>query len=155
MLITETAYFDCPRERLFRHIEEPEKQKLWMKGLLANESTSLGPRRVGSTFRMVIQEGGKPRDYDGEVTAYDKPSRLEVCFWGGCFPAGMKMRVDYRLSAEGGRTRLDYTAASEGRKPPWWMRLMCFFMKPLMRMQLRSFLRTLRGLVEAPPAQAA
>jgi uncharacterized protein YndB with AHSA1/START domain len=82
MQIKETAHFNCPREVLWRYIEEPAKQKLWMKGLLSNESTSPGRTGVGSTFRMVIQEGRKPATYEGDVTAYDRPRRLEIRFWG-------------------------------------------------------------------------
>jgi hypothetical protein len=152
MLIQETAYFRCPIEVLFAHIEEPDKQKLWMKGLLSNEPTSPNPRGVGSTFRMVIREGGKPTDYDGEVTAYDPPHRLEIRFWGGCLPRGMAMRADYRLREEAGQTRLDYAAGGEGKRPGILMRLMFVLVKPFARRQLRNFLGTLRGLVEAPAA---
>ncbi len=154
MNIQETAYFHCTRELLFSYIEEPEKQKLWMKGLLSNETTSPGHKGVGSTFRMVIQEGRKPASYDGEVTAYDKPSHIEVRFWGGCLPAGMVMRADYRLSEEGGRTRLDYTATAEG-KVGFFMRLLMGVFKIFGRRQLRGFLKTLKGLVEAPAREAA
>ena len=154
MKIQETVYFHCTRETLFSYIEDPEKQKLWMKGLLSNESTSPGRKGAGSTFRMVIKEGRKTPSYDGEVTAHDWPSRIEVRIWGGGLPAGMFMRADYRLSEEGGRTRLDYTATAEG-KIGFFLRLMFPLFKIFGRMQLRGFLKTLKGLVEAPTREAA
>lgn len=154
MQIQETTFFNCSRERLWSYIEEPEKQKLWMKGLLSNESTSPGHEGVGSTFRMVIQEGRKPATYDGEVTAHDKPRRLEIRFWGGCFPKGMITRVNYQLTEIGGQTRLDYLATVEGRKPGLLLRMMFVLFKFLGRMQLRSFLRKLKTLVETPSVAA-
>lgn len=153
MQIQEITYFNCSRERLFSYIEEPEKQKLWMKGLLSNETTSPGHKGVGSTFRMVIQEGRKAATYDGEVTAHERPARLEVRVWGGNLPKGMTMRVDYRLSEERGMTRLDYLVSAEG-KISFFMRMMFRVFKIFSRMQLRSFLKTLKRLVETP-AQAA
>ncbi len=154
MQIQETAYFACSRERLFSHIEEPEKQKVWMKGLLSNEPTIPGSRGLGSTFRMVILEGRKAAEYVGEVTAYDRPSRIEVRVWGGGLPKGVSMRADYRLSEERGLTRLDYTCTAEG-KIGLFMRLMFGLIKVFARRQLRGFLRTLKGLVEAPSQEAA
>jgi hypothetical protein len=150
MRIQTTALFTCPADRLFSYIEEPDKQKTWMKGLLANESTSPGARGVGSTFRMKIQEGRKAADYDGEVTAYERPHRLEVLFWGGNFPAGCKVRVDYRLSPVGEQTRLDYVASMEGKKFGLFWRLLMPLIAVFGRRQLRRFLRTLKQHVEAP-----
>jgi uncharacterized protein YndB with AHSA1/START domain len=154
MRIETTAQFTCPIERLFSWIEEPDKQKTWMKGLLANESTSPGPRGVGSTFRMKIKEGGKVAEYDGEVTVYDPPHRLEVIFWGGNFPAGCKVRVDYQLNQVGEQTHLAYRCAMEGKKFGLFWRMMMVLAQVFGKMQLRSFLRTLKQQVEAP-ARAA
>jgi uncharacterized protein YndB with AHSA1/START domain len=154
MQIKETAYFNCPREVLWRYIEEPDRQKLWMKGLLSNQSTSPGRTGVGSTFRMVIQEGRKPATYEGEVTAHDRPRRLEIRFWGGGFPAGMIVRVDYQLSKVGAQTRLDYTSTVEGKRLGLLMRTLFVLFKVVCRMQLRSFFRKLKALVEAPAAAA-
>jgi uncharacterized protein YndB with AHSA1/START domain len=153
MNIAVTEHFRCPIDTLFSHIAEPEKQKLWMKGLLLNESTSPGRDGAGSTFRMVIQEGRKAAEYQGEVTAYERPRRLEVRIRGGNLPKGLSMRADYRLSEADGGTRLDYVCACEG-KMGFFLRLLMRLFKVFGRMQLRRFLRTLRGLVEAP-AKAA
>lgn len=153
MKIAVTEHFRCPIDTLFSYIAEPEKQKLWIKGLLLNESTSPGKEGAGSTFRLLIQEGRKAAEYQGEVTAYERPRRVEIRFWGGNFPKALSMRVDYRLSEEAGGTRLDYVGTCEGKIGFFW-RLMMGLFKVFGRMQLRGFLRTLRGLVEAP-AKAA
>lgn len=154
MQIKETAYFKCSRETLFRHLEDPEKQKQWMKGLQSNEPTSLGPQRVGSTFRMVIREGAKDATYDGEVTAFDRPERLEVRFWGGTFPKDTAVRADYRLTEQPGRTRLDYTCTMEG-KVGVFLRVLFYLIQIFARYQLRGFFKNLRALVEADPKARA
>jgi uncharacterized protein YndB with AHSA1/START domain len=154
MRIVETAVFNCPRERLWSYIEEPEKQKLWLKGVLSNESTSPDISGVGSTFLLKIQEGRRVATYEGEVTEHDRPRRLEIRMWGGNFPKGMVMRVDYQLTEIEGGTRLDYTGTVEGKRPGFLMRLMMPLFKLFGRMQLRSFLRTLKQLVEAPAVAA-
>src|SRR5262249_55132243 len=139
----------CPPERLWAFIEEPERQKQWMKGLQENRPTSEGPARVGSTFRMKIKEGSKVGDYDGEVTAHDRPRHLGVRFWGGPFPKGMAMRVDYHLTDLGGATRLDYLARMECEdRLPLFMRLLLPLAKVFSRWQLRGFMQTLKRLAE-------
>ena len=155
MRIEVVELFTCTPETLWSHIEEPEKQKLWMKGLLSNEQTSPGPKGVGSTSRMVIQEGRKAAEYQGEMTAYDKPHRMEVVMSGGSFAKGMKIRVDYRLTAQGPQTRLDYVCKAEMEKPGLFMKLMFFAVGLFGKMQLRGFMKTLRKQVEAPTRAAA
>lgn len=152
MRIETIEYFRCPAEHLWTWIEEPEKQKQWMKGLLNNESTSPGGQKLGSTFRMTIQEGRKANSYDGEVTGHEWPRFLEVCLSGGNFPQGMRMRVGYRLSETAGVTRLDYSCAMEGKKCGLLLRMLFVLAKVFSRMQLRSFLRQLKSLAEASAA---
>ena len=148
MRIAVTEVFACSPETLWAHIAEPEKQKLWMKGLLSNEPTSPGPRGVGSTFRMRIQEGRKAADYDGEVTAYDAPRHMGVVLWGGNFPKGMKVRVEYRLTPEGATTRLDYACNAEMPNAGLLMKLMGVIFRLFGKLQLRGFMRALRKQVE-------
>jgi hypothetical protein len=155
MRIVYTGQFRCPIDTLWRHISEPELQKKWMKGLLENRPTSDGPPRPGSTFTMKIQEGPKASEYQGEVIAHEAPDHLAIRFWGGCFPADLVMRVDYRLSEAGGQTRLDYVAQREKGQCPFWMRLLLPLMVVFSKMQLRNFMKKLKGLVEPPPAAAA
>lgn len=150
MQIPYTCEIACTPERLWIFLYEPEQQKLWMRGLLENKATSDGPTKVGSTFHMCIKEGRKASDYDGEVTAYDPPRHLGICFWGGSFGPHMKMQVDYRLTDLGGRTRLDYLAGCNTEKLPRFVRLMMPLAKIFGRLQLRGFMKTLKRLAEAP-----
>jgi uncharacterized protein YndB with AHSA1/START domain len=156
MRIERTILFNCTAEHLWSFLDEPERQKLWMKGLLENVPTSEGVKGVGSTFRMKIKEGGKVGEYQGEVTAYDRPRHLAVRFWGGPFPKGAAMRADYRLSEQNGQTRMDYVASFECERLPFFLRLLMPLLKCFSAMQLRSFFKTLKKLVEEPtPAGTA
>lgn len=151
MRIVTTREFRCPIDRLWSYIVEPDRQRQWMKGLISNEPTSPGGRGAGSTFRMVIQEGGKHAGYDGEVRVFDRPYRLEVVLRGGNLPTGSALRVDYRLAETGRGTRLDYAAALEGGRPlNLFLRLLMPLLSLFGKLQLRRFLDTLQQLVEAP-----
>lgn len=148
MQIEHTEEFRCTPERLWPYIEEPELQKKWMKGLIENRLTSEGPSRVGSRFRMKIKEGGRVVEFDGEVTAHDRPRHLAVRFWGGSFKPGMAMHADYRLSDLGGATRLDYAARLESERLGFFMKMMLPAFKLFASTQLRSFMKALRHEVE-------
>jgi carbon monoxide dehydrogenase subunit G len=143
----------CTPERLWPFLHEPQKQKLWMKGLESNEPTSEGPTRPGSTFKMRIKEGRKVAEYQGEVLAHEPPRHLAVRFWGGALPCPLKMNVDYRLVPVEGGTQLDYVAGVEGR-PGLLLRLLMPLIQLFGKLQLRSFMKTLKRLAEAP-AEAA
>lgn len=137
-----------PPARVFPWIEDPERQKRWMKGLEANEVVGGGPTRVGARTRMLIKEGGRRAEYDGEVTAYEPPRRLAIRMWGGALPKGMELHVDYRLhDLGGGRTRLEYEGWCDVHG--FFMRLFAPLMKLFGGLQLRSFLKRLKLLAEA------
>ena len=159
MRVTHTAWFNCSPHHLWTFIEDPEKQKLWMKGLVDNQSTSPPPVRPGSTFHLRIKEGRYINDYDGEIVAREAPNFLSIRFWGGSFSPGMIMSVDYRLSEENGGTRLDYESRVEGKRPGFFLWLLLSTIVRLFgKMHLKSFLKRLKELAEAPseptPAQA-
>lgn len=140
----------CKPERLWSFLEEPEKQKLWMKGLLENRPLQSGPKGVGSRFLMKIKEGGKAQEYEGVVTAHDPYKHLGVVFWGGKSREESSFSCDssYKLTPlPQGHTRLDYVCVVECRG---FMKVMSFLFAPLMKMQLKSFMKTLKSVAEKP-----
>ena len=147
-----TVIIDCTPEQLWPWLEEPDKQKQWMKGLLENVPTTDGPTRVGLTFRMTIQEGRRVAEYDGEVTNYDPHRHLGIRFWGETLQ-GVEMAIDYRLQNLGARTRLDYTAVADTTGAGFLTRLMLPLFKLFSAIQLRSFMKTLKHLAEAEAMQ--
>ena len=148
-----STLIDCTPEQLWPWLEEPDKQKQWMKGLLENVSTSEEPTRVGSTFRMTIQEGRRVVEYEGEVTNFDRNRRLSIKFWGEML-RGVEMDVDYQLQDLGGRTRLDYVSSADASGAGFFMKLMIPLYKIFGTAQLKRFMKTLKHLAEAEAAQA-
>ena len=147
-----TVIIDCPPEQLWRWIEDPERQKQWMKGLLENVSTSEGPPRVGSTFRLTIQEGRRVAEYDGEITNYAPYRHLGVRFWGEALK-GIEMSADYKLQNLGLRTRLDYVATTDTSGTTFLMKLLAPLFKVFGAIQLKAFMKTLKHLAEAEATQ--
>jgi len=137
----------CSPEHLWLYLEEPEKQKLWMKGVLSNEPAEAGPTRVGSRSIMKIKEGGKVGSYHIEVTRYEPYQRMGVKMWGGSF-GDMEAFVDYTLTDLKGRTRLDYLFSAEPKS--FFMKLMGALFQWFSVMQIKSFFKTLKSLAEAP-----
>ena len=150
MRVEHSIEIACSPEHLWLYLEEPEKQKLWMKGVLSNESAEAGPTRVGSRSVMKIKEGGKIASYDIEVLRYAPPEHLGIKIWGGSF-SDMVAFVDYTLHDLCGRTRLDYLFTVEPQG--FFMKLMIPLFKRFSVMQIKSFFKTLKSLAEAPQAQ--
>ena len=152
METTYTTIIDCTPEQLWSWIEESDKQKQWMKGLLENVPTSDGPTQVGLTFRMTIQEGGRVAEYDGEVTNYDLHRHLGIRLSGAALK-GVELTIDYKLQDLGARTRLDYICTADTSRAGFFMRLMMSLFKLFGAMQLRGFMKTLKRLAEAEATQ--
>ncbi len=148
-----STLIDCTPEQLWPWLEEPDKQKQWMKGLLENVSTSEGPTRVGSTFRMTIQEGRRVAEYEGEITNYDLHHRLSVKMWGKAL-RGVEIYVDHQLQDLGGRTRLDYISSADASGAGFFMKLMLRLYKIFGMAQLKRFMKTLKHLAETEAVQA-
>jgi uncharacterized protein YndB with AHSA1/START domain len=144
MKYTYTLDINALPDKVFDLIHDPEKHKLWLQGV--EETRYVGEydptNPVGTRFRQKIREGGKVREYDGEVTAFSRPSHLGIRL----FPPQFSVQVDYRLTPLGTGTRLGYSAdLSCGH---WFIRLMArvfgFFMWGILKKQMR----TLKGLAE-------
>ena len=147
MNITTTTDINSPPATVWTYLDDSEKIKQWMKGVEEDVPTSEGPTGVGSTFRMRIREGRQLADYDGEILVYDVNRHMRVRLVGGCMKEPMKMTVDYVLTPiDGDGTRLDY--ACTGEVGGVW-RLLAPVMKPIVKLQLRGFMRRLKSLAEA------
>jgi uncharacterized protein YndB with AHSA1/START domain len=100
---------DAPIGRVFELVDDPEKIKLWMRGLEETVYASKPNRAdpVGTRFTQRIRQGRRVAEYEGVVTAYEKPLHLAVRIGNEKFA----FDVDYRFTDLEGRTQLDYTAA--------------------------------------------
>jgi hypothetical protein len=102
-----TIEMNAPIEKAFDAVSNEDKQKIWMEGLEETIYPSpLEGNPVGQKFKQRIREGGRVNEYDGEVTAYDKPNHLGVRVGNKQFA----VQVDYRFTPIASGTRLDYSA---------------------------------------------
>jgi uncharacterized protein YndB with AHSA1/START domain len=114
-----SIYINAPIEKVFEYIDDDEKLKLWIDGLISTEYPD-GLNRdnaVGTKFKQKLKEGGKIVEYDGEVLAYTKPSFIKIKIWNPTFG----VTVDYNLSPESEGTKLDYKAVIISDK--WYFKL--------------------------------
>lgn len=144
MAFTYALHVNAPIERVFGMVDDPEKLKLWMEGLEETiYTTEFDPQNpVGAKFKQKIREGGHVQEYDGEVTAYDKPKHLAVRIFSPHF----SVQVDYRFTAEGAGTRLDYSADICAYR--WYIRLMILAFGWFTRRILRKQMTKLKELAE-------
>ncbi|MFQ5613511.1 MAG: SRPBCC family protein [Anaerolineae bacterium] len=144
MKITRAIQINAPLDRVFALVDDEEKLKLWMDGLeetrYLSEPDPQNP--IGAKFKQRIREGGRLTEYDGEVTAYDKPHHLGVRIGNNQFG----MQVDYRFAATADGTRLDYSA--EMVHQTWFARLMGALFGWLTNRILDKQMRRLKELAE-------
>jgi hypothetical protein len=126
-------------------VDDDQKTKLWMDGLEETIYPDGLDREnpVGARFRQRIKEGGRVAEYDGQVTAYDKPRHLGVRIGSSAFT----MEVDYRFTETGDSTRLDYSAKMLYAN--WFSRLMGSLFGWFTRRILNNQMTKLKGLAES------
>jgi carbon monoxide dehydrogenase subunit G len=148
MTITYTQHIAAPIERVFAWVDDEEKLRAWMDGL----EETIDPegrgreRRVGTRFRQRIREGGRLVEYEGEVTAYEKPRHIGVRIGNAMFAC----EVDYRFAPEGQGTRLDYRAEFLYRH--WLARVMGALFGWLTWRILKKQIAKLKAVAEAGSA---
>ena len=141
MEITESIDIEAPPSRVFKLIEDPQSAKLWMRGLEEVRITHRPANgRVGTRFVQRIKEGRRRAEYQGEVTAHEKPRHFAVRIGAERFG----FDIDYRLSEAQGGTRLHYTARSTAPTKG----LAAAFFARLTRRLARKQLRRLKEAVE-------
>jgi uncharacterized protein YndB with AHSA1/START domain len=144
MLCTYALDIAAPIEKVFDCVDDPDKLKLWLDGL--EETTYLTERDpanpVGTKFKQKIREGGRVQEYDGEVTAYEKPKHLGVKIGA----SGFSVQVDYRFTPISTGTHLDY--AADIRCNSIFFRVMIFLFGWLNKRILRKQITKLKELAE-------
>jgi carbon monoxide dehydrogenase subunit G len=152
MKISTSMVVGCTPHELWPWLDDPEKCKQWMKGLLEVRSTSAGPRGKGSTAVCVIQEGGRPVEYQETFLEYEPERRLKLRIEGGRLKT-VAIEVDYKLEDLGRSTRLDYELQCE--LPSAMLKLFSPLMLTFARMQMRRFFKKLKSLAEEGARLAA
>jgi uncharacterized protein YndB with AHSA1/START domain len=107
MKTIESLKINAPINKVFDFLSAPEKQKLWMDGLVHTEYTSQWNENnpIGSQFKQHLIKGHKKTAYEfqGEILDYKKPNLYAIRIKGNDFMA----EVRYNLEEIDGQTQLN------------------------------------------------
>jgi uncharacterized protein YndB with AHSA1/START domain len=136
------AHFDRPVDEVFAYVDDDEKVKLWIGGLLETKRTTSGTPGVGSKFHQKLQLGKRVVELDGELLEYQKNRRVRVKL---NFNLG-EMEAVYNFTESGGCTELAYTCDSQYRS--FFYRLLSPLLKRMAQQKLREDFARLQLLLQ-------
>lgn len=144
MAITFQVDIEAPLEQVWALLDDETRLPLWMPEVMETVYPEDRDRStpVGTTFRQKLKEGGRIKEYEGEVTAYEAPRMLGIRIGDGRF----FVDVTYALSPIGTGTRLDYRA--EVVVETLLARIMGFLFRPLTMRILRRHMVNLKRVAE-------
>ena len=145
--ITRRVEIAAPVATVWRHLDDDQKIKAWMPEVVdiryPQGRNAAAP--VGTKFVQSIKEGGRIKDYDGVVTAYDRERLLGIRLGDN---KHFHVDVTYRLEAQGaGNTALHYECRTTTHS--WLARLMLPIGRSLMKRTLDRYLSRLKQLCES------
>jgi uncharacterized protein YndB with AHSA1/START domain len=96
-------------ETAWKWLTEESFQKRWMTGLQSLKRTDGGfAYDAGSRWTMIMLEGKKLKTYQATMPEVDYPKRFTLSILAEDLAPGGKVEVEYQLTPEGDKTRLDY-----------------------------------------------
>jgi uncharacterized protein YndB with AHSA1/START domain len=107
----DTTKINAPISKVFEYLSDPDKQKLWMDGLVRTGHASPWNPTIGTHFTQHLLKGHKKTAYEfqGEIVEYRKPNLYAIRIVGNDFTANIR----YRLQEIDGQTQLDSEALIE------------------------------------------
>jgi uncharacterized protein YndB with AHSA1/START domain len=108
MNVQETVEIKTTAVHLFALLNDDEKAKQWIEGLIATTyTTPKDPENaLGCTFRQQVREMGRTVEYEGLITAFEPPHRLAIRLHHHRFT----LDAEYVLEEFNSHTRLTYRA---------------------------------------------
>ena len=96
-------------EKAWKWLTEEELQKKWMTGLVSLKRNDGGTAyEPGSAWTMIMLERGKQRTFHAIVPEVVYPRRFTLSIDAADLARGGKIEVEYKLTPQGDKTRLDY-----------------------------------------------
>jgi carbon monoxide dehydrogenase subunit G len=132
-----------PPAAVFPYIEDSDKLPLWLSGFVAAHTTDPVPSDNPSTFRHVMEFGGRLIALEGRMIACEPGRHLAFQLKSRVGD----MRIEYRLDEEPGGTRLSYTCDSE--LTGFMRRLFSPVFQRLLQSKIERDLVRLKEVVEA------
>jgi uncharacterized protein YndB with AHSA1/START domain len=111
---------DSPPSKVFDLVADADNLKQWMEGL--QESVYLSDfdpdNPVGTRYRQKIKQGDRVVEFEGEITAYDRPHRFSSIIASDQYT----VHIDFQFSEIESGTHLDYLASLTDAS--WTVRLL-------------------------------
>ena len=132
-------------EKSWKWLTEEELQKKWMTGLVSLKRNDGGTAyEAGAAWTMVMLERGKQRTFHATTPEVDQPRRFTLSIDAADLAKGGKIEVEYKLTPEGDKTRLDYHSRLVAERFSIFLKIM----SPLIIMMITKNTRKLfRNLV--------
>lgn len=141
-------------ERVFAALTNLDGAAAWMPGLVRIERLTEGPMRVGSAWRETRRMMGKEGTEEFEVSALEAPWRFAVRCDGTKGTSGQgEYLFSYRLSPEGGRTRVELDAQIRALGPI--RSLLARLMVGMYRKMVAKDLQALHDYLSKPETEPA
>jgi uncharacterized protein YndB with AHSA1/START domain len=107
----DTTKISAPIAKVFEYLSDPDKQVLWMDGLVRTSHASPWDPTVGTHFTQYLRKGHKKTAYEfqGEIVAFKQPNLYAIRIVGSDFTANIR----YHLQEIDGQTQLDSEAVME------------------------------------------
>jgi carbon monoxide dehydrogenase subunit G len=134
-------------ERVFEGLTNLENADAWMPGLVRVERVGGAAEGVGSRWRETRKMYGKEATEEFEVTTFEPPSRFGLRVDGSKGSSGSGIYTfDYRLSPDGGGTRvvLDASISGISRIREWISRLFAGMYRKMIAKDLEALAEHLR-----------
>ena len=138
------AEFERPVEEVFAFVDDDDKVKQWIGGLLETRRTTAGQPGVGSRFHQKIKVGNRVMEMNGELLAYEPGRFLSVKIDSEMG----EMKVNYDFAEINGGTRLTYTCDSQYRS--LFYRLLSPLIKRITQQKLQKDFARLKQLLASP-----
>lgn len=121
-------------ETAWKWLTEEELQKKWMTGLQSLKRADGGTAyQAGTRWTMIMQEGKKLKTYTATMPEVDQPKRFTLSIDAADLAQGGKIEVEYRLTPEGDKTRLDYRSKLVAERFSFFLKLI----SPLVIMMIK------------------
>jgi hypothetical protein len=137
-----SEHIDRPQREVFAVIADPTKATAFLDNIIESRKLTDGPIAVGTMFRETRVVGGKESSADLVVSAYEPDTHVGV----SSEAEGIRVIYHYRLAAESGGTRLEWTCELEASG---LRKMMLPMVAAIMKKEDGDHLRLLKAYIES------
>lgn len=136
-----TAHISAPPRQVFKVISDPREATRFLDNITSSTKLTGGPIAAGTTFRETRMVGKSESTADLVITAYEPDTHVGV----STEAEGITVTYHYRLTPEGGDTRLEWTCELEASG---LRRMMLPIVATIMKKEDGDHLQRLKAYIE-------